>query len=173
MKEKINTKYNAGMSLLETIIYVSVLALMLSVVVGSLISLMRSVKFSNVARSLNQSAEISMEKIVREIREANNVDAASVFGTNPGQLVLNTLDDAGSPTTMKIFLNGGVLSAQEGTGTIMPLVATGVSATNLVFRQITTAKSKAIKVEMTLQSSVGNYQISENFYDTAILRGSY
>ena len=52
------------------------------------------------------------------------------------------------------------------------LVSKSTTVTNLVFRQITTANSKAIKIEMSLYDTHGVLSRDAVFYDTIVLRGS-
>jgi len=107
-----------------------------------------------------------MERMIREIRSAESIDPASIFGSHPGYLKLNTLDDLGNPTSIEFFLNGTSLMAKEGTSQPESLTASSTDVSNLVFRQISvSADSKAVRIELEISS--------EKFYDTAILRKSY
>jgi hypothetical protein len=44
---------------------------------------------------------------------------------------------------------------------------------NLIFRNITTSSSEAVKTEISLSIIRGGYSKSNNFYSTVVLRGSY
>ena len=156
----------AGFSLIEMVVYIAIAAGILAVSVNSISSLMKSFNGARVTSKINNSAEAAMERITREIRTAYSINPASVFGSSPGRLKLDTYNISGATTTIDFYLDNGILKVIEGTGTGNPLTLNGVSVSNLIFYQITNATtSKAIKVEAIING--------KNFYDTAILRNSY
>ena len=53
------------------------------------------------------------------------------------------------------------------------LTRSDVTVTNLVFRLSDNGTSKAVKIEMTLESIVASTTKIKNFYGSAVLRGSY
>lgn len=163
-----------GYTLLEAIIYIAILAVLSVIFVNLLLTMVRTYTEFQLARDIASSASLGLERMTREIREASNVDLGlSALGAHPGRLVLNTTDDSGSPTTIDFYLSAGTLMVKEGSGVAASLTTARVNIDNLLFRQINTANSSAIKVELTLSSARGALVRTEKFYNTAVLRGSY
>lgn len=162
-----------GFSLVETIIYISILALVVVLFVNLLISISGSYVQIRMARKLDSAAVSSMDRMTKEMRNASSVSGGSVLGISPGKLILNSVDSLGNPLSVSfdirssqphIYLNG------EDAG---PLVPAGVTASRLIFRRLDSPVSQAVKIEMTLESRDGNSLRAANYYSTVILRGSY
>jgi hypothetical protein len=166
--------YKKGISLTEMIIYISLLTIILVVIINSLVSIVKSYRVIKSARDIETSAVLALDRMEREIRNAVNVDAGnSVFNTNLGSLGLNTVDDSGNAATVKFYLDNGALVISENGVYSGPLTVSGVNISTLIFRRITTPNSTGVKIEMTLQAANGAATTTANFYDTALLRGSY
>ena len=163
---------------MEMLIYAAILAVVSIFVVNSILMIVKSFNNYRTWRYVNASGEAAMERIVREIKLADSINAGtSVFDSNPGRLVLNTIDpDSESATTIEFYVSSSSLMVKEGGATGVTLTPSAVNLTNLIFREVATstnAKSKAIRVEMEIRSGEGIYQKTAKFYDTAILRRSY
>lgn len=148
-----------GFSLLETVIYVSVLAVSFAITVNILISMTRSYRSFAAIRAENRGASSALEIISREIRRSTDLSSASVLGFNPGRLVL-----LNETSTTEIYLDDGVLMIKKDSVVVGPLTGSDTKVENLIFRSITSPRSKGVKVEM---------RIKKDFYTTAVLRGSY
>ena len=151
-----------GFTLIETIIYTAIIAVIFILVVNSLSIVIKAFNQGRVAIKINNSAEVAMERMTREIRFAYDIDGSSDLS----HLVLNT--------DVEFYLDSGkIMIIDRGTNAVA-LTSDDLTVTNLIFRQINSSSvSKAVKIEMAIQGSSGNYQKTENFYNTAILRGSY
>lgn len=163
------------MTLIEVIIYTAILAIIFILVVNSLSVVIKAFNQGRVAIKINNSAETAMERMTREIRFAYDIDSLSVFDSHPGHLVLNTyVLGTETPTTVEFYIDSGKLMVKEGVLPAEQLTSSELNVENLIFRQIAASSiSKAVKIEMTIQGSSGNYQKTEDFYNTAILRRSY
>lgn len=169
-----------GFSLPEMIAYVTILTLFLITIANLSISISKSLIDIRISKDIAVSAQSAFERIGNEIRNAYNIDAQSVFDTNPGMLVLNSIDQNGQPVNYRFYKSGNSLVVDNGSqsGSQVadasgPIISDSVSLNNLVFRKITATSSIAVKIEMTLSSGEGNHLKSENFYDTIVLRGKY
>lgn len=163
-----------GFSLLETLFYVAILALSLLAVMQTLAVVTRSYAVFRAAGRIERDAALSLERMMREIRDANDIAAAgSAFGAHPGRLLLNTTTAAGAARAVEFYVNSGALSLKEDGVISGPLTSGNTTVSNLVFRNIATARSKGVKIEMTISSGSGAAARSENFYATAVLRNSY
>ena len=140
----------------------------------TMVVIVRSYGSLKNAQRIEQEASLSMERMLREVRDSSSVDdAGSVLTTHPGELLLNTTDAAGAARTVEFYLDNGKLSLREN-GVVTGLITSNrTSVSSLVFRKITTARSKGVKIELTMQSGAGASARSESFYTTAVLRDSY
>ena len=166
---------SGGYSLIETVVYVALFVLLAAVLVGTLYGMDSAYRQIRANDDLLDSAELSMGRMMLEIRSATGIDTgASTFGTSPGVLTLNSLDASGAPKTVKFDLSSGALEVLDSTvGTPADLTGGQVEVTSLVFRDIaTTATSSAVRVEATF-TSLRAPATSVTETDTAVLRGSY
>ncbi len=173
---KLEVRYfsHRGFSLVEMLFYVAILAISLVTVMQTLVVITRSYGILRSAQRVEQEASFSLDRMVREVRDASDVsDAESTFSVHPGKLFLTTTTSEGAARTVEFSLTAGKLSLKEN-GVVTGLLSSDkTSISNLVFRKITTARSKGVKIEMTMQSGTGTTTRSENFYATAVLRDSY
>ncbi|MBU2219377.1 type II secretion system GspH family protein [Patescibacteria group bacterium] len=151
-----------GFTLIETIIYTAIIAVIFILVVNSLTLVIKAFNQGRVIIKINNSAEVAIERMTREIRFAYDIDGSSDLS----HLVLNT--------DVEFYLDSGKIMIIDRGANAVALTSDDLTVTNLIFRQINSSSvSKAVKIEMAIQGSSGNYQKTENFYNTAILRGSY
>ncbi len=176
-------KYNKsqlGFSLIEVVVYVSIFAMLSVVVINSYIVIVASFNRTQTNRDLQESGNTVMERISREIRQAKSVTVGnSVLGSTPGTLEMATTDSSGTAGTVRFVLSSGavfIYNTFNGNTLGTPignLVGQNVTATSLIFRQMTTTAGTGVKVELTVRDSRGKEHKTENFYDTVMLRGDY
>ncbi len=163
-----------GFSLVEMLFYVVILSFALLAILQTLIVITRSYGILKSVQSIEQESALSLERLVREVRNASAIDdAGSTFGTTPGKLLLNSTDISGATRTVEFSVVAEKLSLKENGVVTGVLTSSSTAVTNLVFRKITTTRSKGVKIEMTLTSGSGPSSRTENFYTTAVLRDSY
>lgn len=163
-----------GFTLIEMVIYSALLALISILTINAVLSMSRAAGSFRESRNIGLAADSGVERMVRDMRSAALInDAGSSFGANPGVLNIDIVDpDTSASSTVEFYLSGTTLTRRAG-GVTQILTAPTIEVTSLVFRKFTTAKSQAVRVEMTLRSGRGVSQKTENFYDTVVLRGSY
>lgn len=163
-------KRQSGYSLLELLIYVALFSALSVLLVKSLITSLNVYAAAQSYRRVQAEGELAMERIVREIRSATSITtASSTFDSSPGTLVLVGTDSAGASRTVTFSVVSNQLQINDN-GTVGTLTSSTISISSLIFRRITTSYSSAVKVELTLATSVGR-SVSASFYDTVILRG--
>ncbi len=170
-----NTKFKgareAGFSLIEMVIYIAVLSLMLSIIVSVIYSLAQSNRQIRTARLIENSAVTILERIEREIREAEIlVEGSSVFDVHPSSLYLSGEAQGGGLETTEIdFENGSILLHRGGIdlGAISDL---DVTVTSFIFRHFESGEVEGVRVELTLTAGVDSYLRTENFYSSVLLR---
>jgi len=162
-----------GYSLIEMVLYVTILSFMLAIIINMLVIMNKSVRQFHALKSVQTSGELSLERIVREVRNAESyVTASSTLNTSPGNLVLSGVDASSTTRTVEFFVKDNGVHMKENGVDLGSLTASDARVTNLVFRQTATPHSQLIRTEMTVESGTSTYYRSSKFYATAILRGS-
>lgn len=162
--------FKKGYSLVEVIAYIAMFTVLLSAVTYGTMVLVKSYRDTKSVRKVENSALASMDRMVREIRNATSVDTgASSFGNSSGILTINN----GPSTTTRFYLSNQRIYVDENGAVLGPITLSSVRVTSLIFRHIATTTSEAIKIEMTMAGHTSSPSVSENFYNTAVLRGSY
>lgn len=163
-----------GFSLIEMLVYVSVLTIIIITIISILFTLTKSHRNAVALKQIQSNALFSMDRVSKEIHNAKSVDIIqSLFGVNPGKLVINSIDTNGDTRVVEFFLQEGVLKINENGIYSGQLTASSTFISNLVFRHIHEQKADAVKIEMQLTSGEGEFVRTENFYNTVILRDSY
>lgn len=158
---------SGGYVLLETIFYVCFFAILSIAVIEALMVMGKSFKETSIQSELVLSSSI-MERISREIRQANSINSISV-----SDLVLNTKDEAGNSKTVQFQLSNSNILLKENGSLIGNLNVSNISISNLNFTQINTLKGTGIKILLSLSANNDNLGRFVDFYDTIVLRGDY
>src|SRR3989338_3173793 len=169
-------KNGSGMTLLETVIYISLLAVISVAVVNVFLSETSAWERARAERDSTDAAKLALERITHEIRLASSVDTGqSVLGSHPGKLVLNTFGSAvtNDVSSLQIFLSVGDLKLRRGTNPEFSLSGTKANVTRLVFYRISSSRSELIRVELDVEVQVGHSTITKSFVTSAVLRGGY
>ena len=159
-----------GYSIIEILVYLAIFTIISIVVINLFITTISSFNITNINRKLLEAGQVSMERITREVRQAKNIDVAN---SSSDSLQLNSTNISGDSQVVKFTSESGKLNLYQDSSLIGNLLPENINMTSLIFRRITTAKGEAVKIEMTLQYSVGKNTKYENFYNTIILRGEY
>ncbi len=163
-----------GFTLIELLVYMTILVLMLVAVVGSVTGFARFYKRTAASQSIARSGSYAMERMTREIRNAQSIDqTGSTLGAHPGRLTVITPVSTGVTRSSEFSIVGNELRlSQDGTVT-GTLTSPGIVVENLTFYRIATTTSQAVRITLTLSKTIGTSTVSASFYDTAVLRGSY
>lgn len=158
-----------GFSLIEMLIYISLLAVVGVLIVNSMLFLAPSYNSLKVTRDINNAAVVTIERVTREIRAADSIHTAnSVFNLVDGKLVLNT-----GLSTVSIYLSDGRVYVQEGVGSPSPLTREGIEVTSLIFEHFIGPQSENIQMSMTVEGTSRTLTKNETFYTAAVLRNQY
>jgi hypothetical protein len=165
---------SSGVSLIEVLLYIGLLIMIVAVVTSTLLALSRVQQRISASRALSSAAHASFERMVEDIHNATAINTSdSTFNASPGALGLATLDESGIEQDVRFFLVGESLHVEEDGVDIGPLNATSTRITNLIFNEITSSSSVAIRIQMTIEAGSNTSYQSKTFYNTAVLRGSY
>jgi len=173
-KSKQFKKTSKGFTLVEMIIYVTFVAVISVIATNSIITMSNTFSNLRVTRDINNTATVAIERVVREIRRAYDIDQAnSSFGAHPGRLTLNTTASDDSDTTVEFYVSSGRLRVKTGGVDAGPITSKNITVDNLLYDLITTSNTTAVKIEMQVTATNGSIQKTETFYNTVALRGSY
>lgn len=159
---------NSGFSLVEMVVYVTLLTLILLALVNIVFSFTKSYEQLGALRAAENTGMNAMERMVRDIHAASSIDVGdSTLSTSPGVLTLLI----GASTTEFYTSNGEIRVKVDGTD-IGPLSVSSAKITSLIFRQIATSTAQAVKIDMTVQGTVGSSVKTKTYHATAILKNS-
>ncbi len=157
------SKNKNGYAVLELLFYITFFSILSLVVINSIIIMTRSLKETVIQAELIQGGTI-MEKISREIRQANGINSIDT-----SNLILNV----NTNVTEQFLLSGSSIQFSENGILVGNLNSSNVIITALNFTQIDTLKGKAVKVHLTIKSNKDELARTFDFYNTVVLRGSY
>ena len=165
---------NRGYTLLELVVYVSVVAALAVVSIQSALSLTRTFSETKSYGDLRESGSAALERIIKEVRFSSSVDLPNTtFNSSPGRLTLNTTDESGNPKTVEFYVSSGSLRLIDGGVNKGALTGAGVSLNSIIFRQTTSPRGTLIKTELVIRDTRSSNSRSANFYGSAVTRGSY
>jgi type II secretory pathway pseudopilin PulG len=163
----------AGFSLIEMIIYLSLLAAILIMIVNILISFSTSYRELSVHRALERSALSAMERMTRDIRAGTSIDTGnSSFGSTNG--ILSIIQTTSSvSTTTKFYIGSSTLKMDINDSYYGPLTSSDVAVSSFMVRRLTSTSTnaEAVKIDLTLQATSRSYVISKNYHSTIIVQG--
>ena len=158
-----------GFSLIEMLVYIAVLVSVTLAGVLTYLSLSTNLVRYETERAMSHAAQVSLERMVRDIREATSIDLGlSTLGTSPGVLTLVS----GATTTKFSLSSGNVLLTRNGVD-IGPLTNDNVTVNQLLFRRYSGTSTELIRIALTLSASNKAASTTQTFYSSAVLRGTY
>ena len=166
-------RHAQGFSLVELIVYIAILAIVVSALTLTAVSLLRSFAYARASGDVAEAATVALERLTREIRFAHAVQmGTSVLGTHPGTLGLETTDLAGSPATLLASLDSGRMLLTMNSGAPAPLTRESVTVTNLIFTHMSGTEKDAVRIDLTIERSVRDTVISKDFRTFVVLDAS-
>lgn len=162
-----------GMTLVETLLYISILVIVVTVVVQVLFMILRLHSKISANRLLESSMGESMERIVREIRLASSVnEGASALNINPGTLSLDGVSGGVSYNVTFGEAGDRIYISKDG-GAPGNLTSDKVTITNITFQKVTNSQSEGVRVTIEAEAQTPNGVETAQLYGFAVLRGSY
>jgi len=166
MIKNINKK-NSGNTLIETLFYISLFAVLSIVLIDVMIIMTKSFKETRIQGELIQGSTI-LERISRELRQADDFS----YGSNI--LTVNTKDISNNSKTVTFtFANPNIQIVDSVLGNLGNLNTANISVSGFVVSPITTIKGKAANLSLSIRSNNDSTNRIENFYNTVVLRGDY
>ena len=162
-----------GVSLIETLVYVAILAIILTFVMSGVLSLFKVSERVRSSRLINQTASVALERMVRDIRDAVSIDiSGSILDIHPGSLTMLTVGGGGANISVKYALSGDKLVRILGTDEEI-MTPNNVVISQLVFKHITTTNSEAVKIKMLIEDEDQEIGETREYSIIVVLRNSY
>ncbi len=163
-----NNMKNSGFTLIEMIIYISVLGLILVIIMGTFFAISSSEERVFASKNIERSAMVSLDKLAREIRVSSSFNEdESIFNED-----ISTLSIKGPEGDVKFFVENGRLFLDKNEK-VSPLSYSGANVEKFKVIPINVSYSKGVKLELTFSGEVEDGNLEQSFYSTIILRGSY
>ncbi|MCC6323276.1 hypothetical protein IT400_00610 [Candidatus Nomurabacteria bacterium] len=160
----------SGYSIIEIIIYIAVFATVAVVVGNIFMALISSFNQTRTNHNILQNGNTVLERMSREIHKANNIrTATSTFGSSPGVLDLDSIDESNNPRTVKFNVGNGALNLYYNNTLVGNLLSPNIKVISLIFYKTTTTNGPSIKMEITLQDTNDKTGLTEKFYNVATL----
>lgn len=161
-----------GFTLIETLIYVSILSLMLTVIVSFALSLNSFRKQTQFMLEINDQGSSAMRLLTQTIRDGRAINAP-VVGATAQALSISTSATATNPTVFTE--SNGTLYITEGSGNMIALTNDKVRFTNFTITNVSHENTPGIlEIRFTLgAASTTASQWTEytaDFYGSAAMR---
>lgn len=172
--QKLNRPANRqGFTLIETVVYVFILGVIIIATISFLVGMLTTLKNIKIARNINEAASVSMERMTREIRNADNLNLmSSNLGDNPSDLTIGVTEGE-TLVSKRFFIEDGVLKVTEDPGQTANLFPDGITAQNFTVYRASSTNSEGVKIEMSIYDNRNSSTTAKDFNSSVILRGSY
>ena len=158
-----------GFSLIEIMVYLSVLVLVAGALVTTFLSLDTVLVRNKTDRALTESARVSLERLVRDTRAAQAVNTGlSVFDDPSGALALTQ-----GATTTRFYVTGESLMLSVNGVELGPLTSSAVVVQSFVVTRYVASTTEMVRTALTLSASSKAASSTRTYYSSAVLRGTY
>ncbi len=172
-----SSKSKVGFTLIETLVYLTIISILVVAFVGFSISISKTRNKAYVIQEVQANARTALDLISREIRAATGVNIeSSTFDSDPGVLSLIMANSEENPTIIDLDSDDGFLQIRRGTDDPVVITNNKVKVVNLVFTNLTplAANRENIRIEMTVRynddSGGAGYGYSYNLRTAVSLR---
>lgn len=161
----------AGVTLVETLLYVSIVGIFM-VTVASMFAAVLAVRNKNtVVNEVNLQGVQIMQQITQALKNTSTLTAPAA-GVTATSLTLTTYTPAANPTVFD--LNSGKIRMSEN-GVVTSITSNRVTASSLSFQNMGSAGTKgSIKIRFTLThvnpDNRGDLSYTQTFYDTITVK---
>lgn len=168
-----------GFTLIETLVYVAILAIVISAVFSYFFWTVNSNIKTKAMRETLDNARRAMEIITHEIKESESIYIpTSVFGSHPSQISLETkkyLPEGEVITYIDFFLCEDKICFKKESQNAIALTSNRVKVSKLEFNQVATdllypSIQIELKVDYNTLADKPEYQASVELFSTASLR---
>ncbi len=176
MANIITTKFQTnkrGFTLVEFVIYVGIVALMITSLSSFLIMAVSARTKAEAVANVEEQGIAAMQRITQTIRNATSITAPSIGTSSATGATVVVPTGALSPTLFN--LSSGVLQMKEGAGAYVDLTSSQVVVSGLTFYNVSRpSTSGSMKIQFTVStpatSVAPHFTYSKTFNGTATLR---
>lgn len=168
MKNKQDVKCR-GFSLVEVLVYISILTLVLSIIIGSLITMAQIQERVIAGKAVDRSAVVALDRILREVRLSDSIDTVNSVFDVPESVLFVEREGISGP--IKFYVLDDVFYLEKE-GSTYQLINEKVVVKNFSVFRIEAGESEAVRVNLVLSYPYSDGSVEQSFYVTAILRGS-
>lgn len=169
MMRFVHKEAHSGFTLIEMLVYLSLLILISVVGVTTILSFNEVLSELRLKRMVTDTANVALERVVRESLSASSVNTGgSTLDGRFGVLALTTPDDP-----LIFSLSGGVLELIDGSNPPITLTDSEVTVTGFWVHHYLAGETEFIRVRIAVTASAGDMTVAETFYSGVVLRGSY
>lgn len=158
---------NSGYALLELLFYIALFVIFSLLIINALITMTKSFRETTINRELAQAGTV-LEIMNRNIRQSYDFTLI-----NESDLKLDWKDGSEVAHTVELLLSDGNIELVQDDVSKGNINTSGLRVTDLSFTPITTTRSKAVTISLSVQAVNDQSANSKNFNDTVMLRGSY
>ncbi len=152
------------------LVYVALLVFMLVIIMEVVISIAGAHRMIKAARTVENSAFLTLERVSRELRQAEVNVSGSVLDTNPGKLALVGEYPNGSTHTTEFYLLNGKIMFKENELDVGALSEEEATVTSLIFTRFVSGGTEGVRTTLTLESGTAASYRTETFYSSTVLR---
>lgn len=151
------TASQKGFSLIETILYVVIMAVILTTIALFLLNLLNARAKTRAISEVLAGAYLVEQRLSEAVRHAQAIRTnESVFGSDPGVLSLEMVDAGRNPTVFSLTANDGQFQVAEAGGAASVVTPDSINVSNLVFTNLTGPDDVGIvQVQFTIQTLAG------------------
>ena len=170
---KQRTAKSKGVTLVETLIYSAMAAIILGILGMMFIQIYGLYKDITIEPKTDRSILLTVDRILKDIRSGQDINLEnSVFGTTSGELYISAVEDAIIVNKFYKLENGQIIYQEDG-GDENPLTSADVEITKLQFEYLTTGISEGVRVEIDVTFEKDEQIEIKEYEGFAILRQSY
>ena len=166
-------KQQQGFTLIESILYMAILALFLVSVVQLSIAGLQAGQKASIMTEVQQNARFAMERVRRELRSAEGVNTgSSTFDTHPG--VLSVVDEVAGENPTVFDVSSGRLRMTEGVAASQFLTTDEVTVDSFIINdRSVTDRTSNYQISLTLSwaaSTEAPFNTTYTLQSTVVIR---
>lgn len=172
MNKTYNNLFKNGFTLIESILYVSVVSVIVLVISMFFLTLKKSEIKNQAIAEVEQQGVMVMLILEQIIRNSEGINSPTV-GNSSQSLSMNVVDSDDDPTVFSVTDN--VFGIKRGSGEVVPITSPSVSVSNVVFENLSKNETNGLiriefKLSYTGDELRNEYEYSKFFYGSSSLR---
>ncbi len=167
LKQKIQN--NRAFSLLELLIYISILSVVVVIISNSFISLSRGQGQAQARSEVDRDISFATELLRQDIKNASIVSVPDTVGTSPSLTLTRSILDV--PTTIIYDVSNGVLRRKEGAAVAVNVTNPNIIVSTPTFTRIENTNTVFNKTQVTIKVNMTfsyNNTSSDWIYSTSL-----